>query len=291
MAALASRQHGVVARAQLLELGFTRDAIRRRIEARRLRRLFDGVYAVGHWALTPKSRDLAAVLACGPRALLSHRSAGVRHQLLQHSGKEVEVTTPRGRKPKAGIRLHRSRTVHPDDRAEVDGIPITSVARTIVDLAGVLDDRRLVAVVNEAEVQKVFDLAEIEAVLRRRAGGVGPKRLRRVLANYQEPPGYTVSEAEALLHSICERSALPRGRRVVVGPYELDFYWPDARLAVEVDGRAFHATRRAFQEDRERDRVLAAQGIQVARVTWRDLTEEPQRLVEQLGAIRAKRVA
>jgi very-short-patch-repair endonuclease len=289
MAVLASRQHGVVAGRQLLELGFTREGIRRRVEAGRLGRLHRGVFAVGHWALTPKSRDLAAVLACGPRALLSHRSAGVRHGLLNSSG-QVEVSTPRGCKPKPGIRVHAVRTIHPDDRAEVDGIPVTSVARTIVDLAGALDDRRLTAVVNEAEVRRVFDLTEVEAAIERAAGRAGPKRLRRVLTNYAEPPGYSVTKAEALFQSLCNQNELPRPQRVVVGPYELDFYWADARLAVEVDGRAVHATRRAFQADRERDRKLAALGIQVARVTWRDITVHRGRLVAELEEIRRERL-
>jgi very-short-patch-repair endonuclease len=273
-----------------LELGFTHDAIRRRLEARRLRRLHSGVYAVGHWALTPKSRDLAAVFACGPRALLSHRSAARRHGLLNSSGHGVDVTAGRGCKPKPGITVHTARSIHPDDRAEIDGIPVTSVARTIVDLAGQLDDRRLTAVVNEAEVRRLFDLRAIEAVLERRRGAKGGRRVRRVLANYTEPPGYSATKAEALFQSLCKQYALPRPQRVSKVGYELDFYWPDARLAVEVDGRAFHATRRAFQEDRERDRLLATEGIQVARVTWRDLTREPERLARQLEAIRRERL-
>jgi very-short-patch-repair endonuclease len=280
----------VVSRSQLVALGFGRQAILRRLDARRLRRLHPGVYAVGHWALTPKSRDLAAVLACGAQALLSHRSAGVRHGLLNGSGQEVEVTAPRGRKPKRGIRVHRSRQIHPDDRDEVDGIPTTSVARTIVDLAGQLDDRRLIAAVNEAEVRRVFDLSEVEAALQRAAGRAGPKRLRRVLADYTDPPAYVTSKAETLFIALCKQHELPPPRRINLAGYELDFYWPDARLAVEVDGRAFHATRRAFQADRERDRRLAALGIQVARVTWRDLTREAGQLASELRAIRLERL-
>jgi very-short-patch-repair endonuclease len=199
----------------------------------------------------------------------------------------VEVTAPRSRVSKPGIHVYRSRQIHPDDRTEIDGIPVTSVARTIVDLAGQLDDRRLTAVVNEAEILRVFDLRAIEAVLRRRPGA---RRLRRVLATYNEPPGYSVTKAEALFQSLCEQNALPRPQRVSEAGYELDFYWADARLAVEVDGRAVHATRRAFEEDRERDRKLAVRGIQVARVTWRDLTRAPERLAAELHAIRRERL-
>jgi very-short-patch-repair endonuclease/predicted transcriptional regulator of viral defense system len=290
LAALASRQHGVVSRRQLIALGFGRQAILRRLQARRLRRLHPGVYAVGHWALTPASRHLAAVLACGPGALLSHRSAGVRHRLLYSGGQGVEVTAPRSRAPRAGLEMHRTRHIHPDDRAEQDGIPVTSVARTIVDLAAVLDDRRLTAVVNEAEVQRVFDLEQIEAAIERANGRAGPKRLKRVLANYTEPPGYSTNKAEALFMALCTRHDLPRPQRIAVAGYELDFYWPDAPLAVEVDGRAIHGTRKAFEEDRKRDRVLGSHDIDVAHATWLDLTRAPEQLAADLHAMRRERM-
>jgi very-short-patch-repair endonuclease len=111
-----------------------------------------------------------------------------------------------------------------------------------------------------------------------------------VLARYTDPPGYSTSQAEALFVALCEQHDLPRPQRVTSAGYELDFYWPDARLAIEVDGRAFHATRRAFQQDRERDRRLAALGIQVARVTWRDLTGAARPLAAELQAIRRQRL-
>jgi very-short-patch-repair endonuclease len=274
----------------LLGLGFGREAIRRRLKLRRLRRLLPGVYAVGHWALTPASHDLAAVFACGPRALLSHRAAGARLGLMKRGSGPIDVTAPRGCKPKPGVAVHSTRTVHADDRHEVDGIPITSVARTIVDLADVLEDRRLRAVVNEAEVLRLFDLRTIEATVERLSGRRGAPRLRRVLAGYTDAPGYSTSEAERLLLCLCRDYGLPQPSRIFVSGYELDFFWADARLAIEVDGRLFHATRRAFEEDRSRDRQLAALGIQVARVTWRDLTGDANRLAAQLEAIRQQRL-
>jgi very-short-patch-repair endonuclease len=290
LAALASRQHGVVSRRQLVELGFGRQAIQRRLESRRLRRLHPGVYAVGHWALTPASRDLAAVFACGPRALLSHRAAGARLGLLTRGSGPVEVTAPHGSRPKPGIEVHTTRLIHPDDRSTIDGIPTTSVARTIVDLTEVLPDRRLTAVVNEAEVLRLFDLRAIEEAMERLPRRHGRRRLERVLANYTEPPGYSTTEADRLLLRLCKDHGLPQPSRIATGGYELDFYWADAGLAVEVDGRAFHATRRSFEEDRRRDRELAALGVQVARVTWSDLTRDAARLAEQLEAIRRTRL-
>jgi very-short-patch-repair endonuclease len=290
LAELASRQHGVVSRAQLLQLGFSREAIRRRVAAQQLHRLHPGVYAVGHWALTMASHDLAAVFACGPQALLSHRAAGRRLGLLRSGAGHVEVTAPRSRGPKPGIVVHRSRLIHPDDRTTVDGIPTTSVARTLVDLADVLNDSLLVAAVNEAEVQRRFDLNKLEATLDRLPGRTGRHRLARVLAAYTDPPGYSTTEAERRFLELCHDHGLPRPQRIAVAGYELDFYWPDARLAVEVDGGAFHRTRRAFHEDRRRDRRLAAHGVQVARVPWRDLVTSEEELAAELDAIRAERL-
>jgi very-short-patch-repair endonuclease len=287
---LASRQHGVVSRGQLVELGFGRQAILRRLQSRRLVRLHAGVYAVGHWALTLASRDLAAVLACGPGALLSHRAAGARHGLLRAGSGAIDVIAQRGCKPKPGIAVHRPRLIHPDDRDELDGIPTTSVARTIVDLADVLDQRRLAAAVNEAEVLRVFDLTAVEQTMERLPGRRGSGRLRRLLAKYTEPLGYSTSEAERLFLSLCKQHGLPRPQRIHMAGYELDFYWHDARLAIEVDGYAYHRTRRAFEEDRRRGRELAAVGIQMERVTWSDLSGDVDRLAAQLDAIRRQRL-
>jgi very-short-patch-repair endonuclease len=285
---LAGRQHGVISGRQLAELGYTADAIRRRVEAGRLHRLHRGVYAVGHRALTIHSRYLAAVFACGPQALLSHRPAGAVHGLLRAGG-PIDVTVPRGVKPKPGVATHRSRSIHPDDRATRHGIPTTSISRTIVDLADVLTDRRLAAVVNEAEVLGRFDSRAVMEVQARLPGRTGRHRLARVLGAYTEPLGYSTTEAERRFLRLCDRHGLPRPQRVFAAGYELDFYWDDARLGVEVDGGPFHRTRRAFHEDRRRDRRLAAEGIQVARVPWRDLAGDGAVLADELKAIRAQR--
>ena len=290
LAELASRQHGVVSQAQLVDLGLTRDSIRRRVEGRRLHRLHDGVFAVGHLGLTPSSRHLAAVLACGPGSLLSHRSSGVAWRLLRSSS-TIEVTAPRGRKPREGIIVHRSRLIHPDDRAVVDGIPVTSVARTLVDLADVLPERRLADAVNEAEVLRMFDLAALTAVLDRLPGRRGRHRLRRVLAAYTEDAHFTRSRAERRFLGLCGRQGLPVPQtNLWIESHEIDAYWPDAKLAVELDGGAYHRTRRAFHEDRRRDRRLAAVGIHVVRVAWADLEAEAA-LARELRAIRDRRLA
>ena len=199
----------------------------------------------------------------------------------------IEVTAPRGRKPKPGITVHRSRLVHPDDRAEIDGIPTTSVARTLVDLADVLNERQLTRAVRQAELLKAFDLRAIEATLERLPGRKGRHRLRRVLAAYQPEPHLLRSRAERRLKRLCERHGLPQPQfNVEVAGYEVDVYWPQAKLALEFDGAETHQTRLAFHEDRRRDRALAAEGIQTLRVTWPDLERG---LAEQVREILRRR--
>jgi very-short-patch-repair endonuclease len=262
----------VVSTAQLSALGLTKDVVRSWVACERLHRLHRGVYAVGHDAVTEQSRFLAAVLACGTGALLSHRCAGTVHRLVRSSPLRIDVTTPRGRKPRDGITLHCSRSIHEDDRTVVDGIPSTSVARTLVDLADVLDERQLTKVVRQAEILRIFDLRAVEEVLDRVPGRTGRHRLRRVLAAYQPEPHLLRSKAERRLKALCKEHALPQPQfNVWIAGYEIDVYWLGAKLALEFDGAQTHDTRHAFHEDRRRDRALATEGIQVLRVTWPDL--------------------
>jgi very-short-patch-repair endonuclease len=285
LGALAGRQHGVVSRAQLYDLGFTKYAVRRRVDSKRLLPLYPGVYAVGHDALTPESRRLAAVLACGPGALLSHRAAGAAQHLLL-SSPQFDVTVRHARKPKPGIVIHRSRLIHPDDRSSVRGIPVTSVARTLVDLADVLSEERLAKAVHEAEVQRAFDLRAVEAVVGRLPGRTGRHKLSRVLAAYCPEPHFLRSEAERRFKQLCEGHSLPQPQfNVDIAGHEVDAWWEDVRVAVEIDGAEAHHTRRAFHEDRARDRRLATRAIRVVRVTSRDL-DDGARLAAELRAIR-----
>ncbi len=288
-AALAAGQHGVVSGAQLIALGLSQQAIQRRCAAGWLHRLHRGVYAIGHVALTPRSREIAAVLAHGPEAVLSHRSAARLWGLARHAP-ALEVTAPRSRAPRDGITLHRSRHVDPSDRASLDAIPVTALARTLVDLADVLSERQLADAVHEAEVRRLFDLPALEQALARVPGRAGRHRLWRVLALHDVAPAITRSEAEARLLDLCLLHGLPTPRaNATIGGYEVDFLWPQTGLVVEVDGAAAHYTRRAFHADRQRDRDLATLGIQVVRVTWRDLVDDPVRLAGQLATVLARR--
>jgi very-short-patch-repair endonuclease len=280
--ALAGGQHGIVKWEQMTEAGLTKDAVRRRVESGWLVRLYDGVYAVGHTALTDRSHLIAAVYACGPEALAGYRSAGAMWGVLR-GPQRIEVTTPRGRKPKRGMTVHRSRLIHEEDRALIDAIPVTSLARTLVDLADVLPEKQLANAVHEAEVQRLFDLTQVQRVLERLPGRRGRHKLTRVLTAYRDVQPFTRNRAERLVLEMCEEHGMPRPRtNTWIGECEVDFYWPEAKLALEFDGGAVHRTTRAFHEDRKRDRALAARGIHVVRATAKD---EPPKLAEELKII------
>jgi very-short-patch-repair endonuclease len=287
--AQAGRQHGVVTRKQVREAGLSRREIERRVEAGWLVRLYDGVYAVGHTALTDKSHLIAAVYACGPEALAGYRSAGAMWGV-QRRSRRIEVTAPRGRKPKKGVTVHRSRLIHEEDRALIDNIPVTSLARTLVDLADVLSEKQLANAVNEAEIKRLFDLRQVQRVLDRLPGRKGRHKLRRVLSAYRDVQPFTRSRGERLVLEMCNHHGLPKPQtNTWVEGHEVDFHWPEAGLVLEFDGGAVHRTTKAFYEDRKRDRALAAQGIHVVRATDRDNPAALAKELEQILSIRTPR--
>ena len=291
LAALASKQLGVVSAAQLYELGFTRQAVYRRVRKGRLHRLHTGVYAVGHLSLKPPAGQLAAVLACGSDALLSHDSAVALWGLVRTYTGPIHVTAPRARKPRAGLVVHRSRLIHPDDRAVSQGVPVTSVARTLVDFADVAGPARLARAVDQAEILRLFDLGQIDRTLERLPKRPGRGALARVLAAYVPDVAFTRSRGERDFLRLCRDHGLPAPQaNLWIHEQELDFFWADAALGIELDGEPWHRTTRAFHEDRSRDRVLATYGIQVNRVTQQDL-KRPAALARELKAIRARRLA
>jgi very-short-patch-repair endonuclease len=271
-----------VKRQQAREAGLSRREIERRLEAGWLVRLYEGVYAVGHTALTDKSHLIAAVYACGPEALAGYRSAGTMWGVMRWP-RRIEVTAPRGRKPKKGVIVHRSRLIHDEDRARIDNIPVTSLARTLVDLADVLSEKQLANAVHEAEIKRLFDGRQIERVLHRLPGRKGRHKLTRVLTAYRDVQPFTRSRAERLVLEMCQDHGVPKPRtNTWVDIHEVDFYWPEANLVLEFDGGAVHRTTKAFYEDRKRDRALAARGIHVIRATDRD---EPASLADEIRKI------
>jgi very-short-patch-repair endonuclease len=289
LATMATRQHGVISIRQLRRLGFSKKAVHRGVAAGRLHRLHHGVYAVGHINLSLHGRCLAAVLAGGPRALLSHYSAGWLLGLISTRPIPIHVTTPVPRKRRDAVRIHHSRTLIDGDRAVEDGIPVTSVARTALDLAAILRFRNLRRLIRRSEELRVFDLADFRSVLARNRGHRGVCPLERALAIY-EPPRLTRSELEREFVALAEKEGLPRlVTAFSVAGYELDVYWPELRFAVELDVYATHGTHEPFEEDRLRDEDLKLAGIELTRVTGRRFEREPRQVMNRVARLLKQR--
>jgi very-short-patch-repair endonuclease len=260
MAAIAARQHGVVTVDQLREVGLDKAAVRRRVVSGRLHSLHRGVYAVGHPSLSWRGRWIAALMAVGDGAVLSHVSATALWEFLRPIPGPIHVTVPRdsGRCKRKGIVVHRSRTLTPRDLTRRHGIAVTTPARTVEDIRG-----------------------EVEPYLFRRA-------LRQAeLAGHRVPHldrvKRTRSDLELLFLSLCDEHGLPRplvnqrvhGRRV-------DFYWPEQRLAVETDSWDYHRGSVAFEDDHGRDLELRARGITTRRYTGEQLEAAPEAVIADL---------
>jgi hypothetical protein len=288
---LAERQHGVVSLPQLQFLGLSARAVRDRVAAGRLTRIHRGVYAVGHARLTLRGHWMAAVLAYGPHAALSHRSAAALHGIRPDNRPKTDVTLPsRSARSRPGIDVHASMTLTEADLTNVYGIPCTSLARTLLDLAEVIDRQGLERALDQAEVLRIFHLRALEDVLARAAGRRGAGVLRDVLAKY-DGPTLTEKELEERFLAFCRAAGLPKpGVNVWITldggvAYKADFIWREARLIVETDGWGTHGTRRAFEEDRRRDRRLSLTGWTVVRFTWRDVEREPAEVTETLAGL------
>jgi very-short-patch-repair endonuclease len=275
IAELAHRQHGRVAHRQLRELGFTTEAIRRRVESRRLIRLYRGVYAVGHASETAHGAWIAAVLACGDGAVLSHRSAAALYGILSDARATIDVTTKRGRAGHPGIRLHRVRTLHEEDVTVVDGIPVTSVARTLLDLAETVPLRLLRRAVEQAEKLGLFDLTAVERVIARSSGRRGVKPLRAVLAE-RIVPADVRSELERLLPEICRAAGLPQpALNVSVAGRVVDALFAREKVVVELDGYRWHRSPAELERDDETIVALKLAGYRVLRFTYGQVTQRP----------------
>jgi hypothetical protein len=271
IAALAAPQHGVVSRQQLLATGVTRRQIAARLRAGRLHRMYAGAYAVGHRSRTPEAVWAAAVLACREGATLSHRSAAALWRLAR-DGALPAVTTSRGlRTP--GIEHHRA-TLAQRDRTVHRGIPVTSVARTLADLAHVLDDDRLEQAVRDAQFAGRWEEDAIRDALTRRPS----TRLAAYLGDIA--PMQTRLEHRFL--RLCDRHRIPRPLTQHGHRPRLDFVWPQHRVVVEVDGWEAHRTRVAFQRDRATTNALLLDGFLVLRFTWEDVNRRPELVATQV---------
>jgi predicted transcriptional regulator of viral defense system len=265
LGAVAARQHGVVARRQLEGAGVTTSMLRSRVASGRLVRLHHGVYAVGHARLRREGWWMAAVLAVGPAALLSHRDAAALHGLWPPGDRRrVEVTTTGRAASTPRIAVHRTHVLADEDCATLAGIRVTSLARTLVDLTGVVARRELAKALEEADRSARLDVAAIERTLRRIAGrrGGGHAAMRAALHELQAIGArVTRSELEDRFVALLAAHGLPRPlTNHGIDGMEVDACWPRQRLAVELDGWGAHGTRQAFQRDRERSNDLTAAG-------------------------------
>jgi very-short-patch-repair endonuclease len=291
LAALATRQHGVVATRQLRDLGYRENLIvAESSQGRgRLRRVYRGVYAVGHESLTPKGWCMAAVLTCAP-AIASHWSAGWLWGL-NGSPSVPHLTAPTRRHPRRGFAVHFAR-LPPEDVTEVDAIPVTSVERTVLDLAASAP-RRIEWFLETLEKRQALDLRRFESLLDRSFGHPGYGPLKKALALYREDfdPAFTRSKLEARFRRLLRSTDLPMPQaNVYVGSFELDCYWEPERFAVELDTFGTHGSRRSFEADRRRQRVLALQGIALERVTDNQLRDEPEEILASIaGRLRERR--
>ena len=283
IAELAAKQRGVITRAQLIELGLTRTTIDNWVKHSRLHPLYRGVYLLGHAGVTEGARELGAVLACGRGAVISHRSAAWLWRLLPAAKGDVEVTVAgRDCRSRPGIRVHRVRDLDRRDIRKLGRIPITSPARTILDLAAVVGPRELEQALAEAYARRLARRSELVSLLARRPSRPGTRALRALLDD--GTPALTRSQAEDRLLALIRAAELPQPEvNVRIGRHEVDFMWRDQRLVVEVDGFAFHSSRAAFERDRRRDSELSSQGFRVTRVTWRQIVDEPVALVARLA--------
>jgi hypothetical protein len=292
LAELAGRQYGIVSIRQLQQLlGYSRAGVAKLVDSGRLHRIHHGVYAVGYTDLSLHGECLAAVLAVGPGALLSYHSAGWLWGLWPGSPKSIHVTAvvPRHHPTPKGIVRHRARNLIEADRALVEGIPVTSVARTTLDLAWKLRGALLARAIAQAEDLGLFDLDDLHAVIERNRGHHGSRPLRHTLAIY-ERPAYTRSEFERRFVAHLVASGLPRPATGwnEIG-FELDLYWPERRFAVELDAFETHRGRRAFESDHDRDLALAFAGIETIRISEGQFRREPEAIAAKVAALLARR--
>jgi very-short-patch-repair endonuclease len=278
----ARRQYGMITRSQLLEAGVGSSAIGRRARTGRLRRIHRGVYLVGP-ILPPWGLEMAAVLACGPRACLSHVSAARLWGLApDDDAGPIHVRVPGGHGgDRTGIRVHSTEALAPDERRLINRIPVTAPGRTLLDMATVVSRTELEGAVARAERKGLIDRNGLSALVEGSKGRQGTPALRGIV---EAGAAFTRSEAERRFLELVRKARLPPPEsNVMVHGYEVDFFWRKERIVVEVDGYRYHSSRPTFESDRRRTAHLAAHGLQVIRLTWRQIAEEGAATAVQIG--------
>jgi hypothetical protein len=279
----------VVSTEQLGRLGYGRNAVAKAAKVGRLHRVHRGVYAVGHQRLTWHGRCMAAVLASSP-SVASHFSAGWLWGLTRSRPDRMHVTSRAGRRAERTFVTHRADLARLD-LARRDGIPVTSLARTILDLAVDLRERTVRRFIRKADDDKTFDLRAMEDLLGRTKGHRGQANVRTALEIYDETPAFTRSDLERRFLELVREAGLPMpSMNCFVAGFEIDAWWGEARFGVELDVYGTHGSRLSFEEDRERDDELLLTGIETTRVTGPRLAREPGAVVESLRSHLARRI-
>jgi hypothetical protein len=290
----ADRQHGVISRNQMRQFGFKDGAISHAVTTARLHRVFHGAYALGNRRVTERGRLMAATLACGEGAVVSHRSVAALLDLLDKGPVVIDVIAPPSRgRGIDGIYLHRVRPPRLEETGTFDGIPCTSPSRTLVDLAGVVGEWTLRSAFERAARLEMLDLAAIERSIDPRRRGM--KVLLKLIEEWRGAApllgtrGRLKSPLEAKVLPLVLRRDLPPPLfnapvHLVNGRIEVDFLWPDHRFALEADSRDFHGTAVAFERDRWRDRELMRAGYSVLRVTSKQAEREAEAIADTVAA-------
>lgn len=284
---LTERQYGVVTHRQLEAAGYSRSAIGRRLASGRLHAIHRGVYAVGRPELSERGRRLAAVLACGEGALLSHLSAASHWGIWRDGDGRLEVTVPGRRNPRVrGVRVHR-RAISDGDVAVHERLPVTSVLRTLLDIAGQVPRLGLEGAVSEADKLGLASPGGLRRALGDRAGQRGAGVLRTLLD--EATFATTDSDLERLFLPLARRAGLPKpetGARL--HRFKVDFLWREIGLVVETDGLRYHRTPTQQARDRRRDQAMAEHGLTTLRFTHAQVTREPAAVEHTLRVVAAR---
>jgi very-short-patch-repair endonuclease len=290
VAELARAQHGIVSRGQLLGLGIDSDAIKRRVRAGRLHPIHAGVYAVGHDAITRQGRWMGAVLASGPGAVVSHQTAAGLWGIWGSGAGETHVTVPR--KTRSQRSIHRHFSMLPDDeRTVLAGIPTTTAARAVLDLAAAKGPAAAESALREMEYFGIYGPVSLPTLLERYPRHKGTPIVHACLERLADDPGGRIrSDLEEAFLPFLDAHQIPRPRlnawlSIDDDRFQVDCFWPEAKLIGELDGFKSHGSRRAFRKDRRRDRRLGAHGFHVVRITEDQLMTEANEVASDLIAL------
>ncbi len=288
LADLAEQQYGVVSYRQLRELEFSKGHVYRASEASRLRRIHRGVYAVGHSELSPYGRCRAALLAFNDNAVLSHRTAGWLWGLFRQCPAEVDLLVP-GKGRRRGIRIHRVVALSDRDCGTIERLAVTSLPRTLIDIAASEPERELNRAVDKARRRDLLDLDAIDRLLERRLRMPGADQLKRALTLYRKPVNDRARSELLFLDALeAEGVSLP-ALNLWVEKWEIDAYWEAERFAVEVDGWETHGSRQAFEDGRLRQEEMKLAGIDSIRISARRIEKKPQQVAKRIRTLLSQR--